>query len=292
MMFGIVGTRKASPRPLELTHKMAYLLSKAGLTIVSGMAAGIDSAAACGALDAGGKTVAVFGPGVDVCYPSSNRSLMEAIMKNGCVISENSPGTPALPWTFPQRNRIIAGMSVGVLVTAAPEKSGSVITATRAMEQGRDVFVTPGAPDAEEFKGSLALIKDGAEMVTDAEDILISYGLKPVSTDIGYEQAVRARRLQGSHLAPKIREKRGNMDNHVQTKRENSGKAQKKTDITEGMSEIRKRIVEAILEGVDQFDLIAQRTGIDAATLSVELTMLELDGKLNQKPGRHYELTP
>ncbi len=287
--FGIVGTRKAAPNSLELTHKLSYMLAKAGFTIVSGMAAGVDSAAACGALDAGCKTIAVFGSGVDICYPKSNAKLMDAIIENGCVISENTPGTPPLPWTFPQRNRIIAGISSGVLVTAAPEKSGSIITATYAMEQGRDVYVVPGRPGDKEYAGSLALIKDGATMITEADDIIYDFGLVPVKIDKSYERILQLRRntpdRRETSVKSEIKEKKQSERREV--RKENKDLYKDRINEFSGEEKI---IAEAILSGASQFDLIAEKTGLDTSELLSMLTMMELNGKIIQKPGKYYEL--
>lgn len=288
--FGIVGTRKASPKSLELTHKMSYMLAKSGFTIVSGMAAGADSAAACGALDAGCKTIAVFGTGVDICYPKSNQKLMEAIMSNGCVISENAPGTPPLPWTFPQRNRIIAGISAGVLVTAAPEKSGSIITATLAMEQGKDVYVTPGSLDDKEYTGSLALIKDGASMITEVEDIIYAYGKTPAKADKSYERILQMRRYGTSKQPENIEKTQPEKIKAVKNIKKEREEDKSIDKITDGMSEEEKAIIKVILDGDTQFDMIAAKTGLDAGDLFAKLTMLEINGKVEQKPGKNYEL--
>jgi DNA processing protein len=178
----IVGSRKASGYGIETANKMAFNLALADINIVSGMARGIDTAAHAGALEADGETVAVLGCGVDVAYPPENRSLMERISDSGAVISEFPPGTPPSPMNFPGRNRIISGMSIGTLIVEAGMKSGSLITANYALEQGRDVFAIPGNINNYNSMGTNRLIKDGAKIVLSVDDILdeLSFGSSPL----------------------------------------------------------------------------------------------------------------
>ncbi len=177
----IVGSRKASGYGVETAFKIASELVLSDITIVSGMARGIDTAAHSGALDAGGKTIAVLGCGVDIIYPPENRSIMERIIKTGAVISEYPPGSPPSTIHFPNRNRIISGMSLGTLVVEAGLKSGSLITANCALEQGRDVFAIPGNINNYNSMGTNRLIKDGAKIVLSSDDILdeLNFGIVP-----------------------------------------------------------------------------------------------------------------
>lgn len=169
---GIVGTRRASPYGRQVAERMASELAKAGVTVISGLARGVDAAAHRGALDAGGRTIAVLGSGVDVIYPSEHAKLAEQILSAGAIVSEQPPGAKPDARNFPARNRIISGMSVGVAVIEAPLRSGALITATFAADQGRDVFVVPGSVLAESSEGSNALLRDGARIVRDGNDIL------------------------------------------------------------------------------------------------------------------------
>lgn len=179
---GIVGSRKASGYGIETANKMAFNLALANINIVSGMARGIDTAAHAGALEAGGETVAVLGCGVDVPYPPENKGIMERIINSGAVISEYPPGTPPSTFNFPSRNRIISGMSIGTLIVEAGMKSGSLITANYALEQGRDVFAIPGNINNINSMGTNRLIKDGAKIVLSVDDILdeLSFGYSPL----------------------------------------------------------------------------------------------------------------
>jgi len=168
----IVGSRIASTYGKYTTEKISRELAGKGLTIVSGLARGIDSAAHRGALFAGGRTIAVLGSGLDVVYPPENKKLFADIIQTGAVISEFPPGTPPRSANFPSRNRIISGISYGVLVVEAGEKSGSLITARLALEQGREVFAVPGSIDASNSRGTNKLIKQGAKLIENADDIV------------------------------------------------------------------------------------------------------------------------
>jgi DNA processing protein len=168
----VVGSRNATAQGLSHAEKFSEILSLAGLTISSGMAAGIDAAAHQGGLRGVGSTVAVIGTGADLVYPSRNRNLAHLIASDGCIVSEYALGTPALASNFPRRNRIISGLAKGVLVIEAAAQSGSLITARMAAEQGRDVFAIPGSIHSPLSKGCHQLIKQGAKLVDSAQDIL------------------------------------------------------------------------------------------------------------------------
>lgn len=172
LSIGMVGTRRASRYGLDVANRMAYWLAKQEVTIVSGMAQGIDSAAHQGALEAEGRTIAVMGCGIDIIYPRENAELSERIIENGAIISELPLGAPPAGSNFPRRNRIISGLSFGVLVAEAPESSGALITAEAALEQGRDVFAIPANIFNPMGTGCNRLIQDGAKLVMRASDIL------------------------------------------------------------------------------------------------------------------------
>ncbi|MDR1245734.1 MAG: DNA-processing protein DprA [Clostridiales Family XIII bacterium] len=168
----VVGARKATDYGKWAAFKLANTLAEYGLAVVSGMAAGIDSEAHRGALAAGGKTVAVFGCGIDICYPTRNYRLMNEILENGLVISEFEPGTEPRDFTFPMRNRIISGLSVATAVVEAGLHSGSLITAERAAEQGRSVYAVPGNINRAMSFGCNKLIRDGAMPIVVFDDIV------------------------------------------------------------------------------------------------------------------------
>jgi DNA processing protein len=168
----IVGSRKTTPYGRWITEKMGQELARHGITIVSGMARGIDSHAHEGALSGGGRTIAVLGCGVDVVYPPENRNLYKRMINQGAVLSEFPMGSPPEGGHFPKRNRIISGLSIGVVVVQAGMESGSLITANYALEQGREVFAVPGNVGSDSSRGTHQLIKDGAKLVESSEDIL------------------------------------------------------------------------------------------------------------------------
>ena len=177
----IVGSRAASPYGLAVAEQLAGDLAASGLVVVSGLARGVDSAAHRGALAAGGVTVAVLGSGVDVMYPPEHAALGRAIDETGAVISELVPGTGPQQWFFPLRNRIISGLSRAVVVIEASERSGSLITARCALDQGREVLAVPGNVLSGRSRGAHALLRDGAKIVESADDILEELGMSRAS---------------------------------------------------------------------------------------------------------------
>jgi len=177
----IVGTRRASTYGREVTRRLAGALARSGITVVSGMARGIDGVAHRAALEAGGRTIAVFGCGIDHVYPPEHRKLAQQIAAHGALVSDYPLGTPPEGRNFPPRNRIISGLSLGVLVTNAGKTSGALITADFAAEQGRDVFAVPGSILTQGSVGPNRLIQDGAKLVFQAEDILEELNLTMVA---------------------------------------------------------------------------------------------------------------
>lgn len=178
-VIAIVGTRAASAYGERVTRELSGALARAGACIASGMARGIDAAAHRAALDAGGRTVAVLGTGVDIAYPAAHRALHAAIARRGLLLSERAPGDRAGPGSFPSRNRIIAALADVVLVVEAGRKSGALITASAALELGRTVAAVPGPIDDPRSEGSNELLRDGAVVVASAADVLALAGLTP-----------------------------------------------------------------------------------------------------------------
>lgn len=266
----IVGTRSATPYGLDAAQRFAYTLAQSGCIIVSGMARGIDGAANRAAIDAGGKTVAVLGCGVDVCYPWQHEALMRDIVRHGAVISEYPPGTSPDSWRFPQRNRIITGLCRGTLVVEAPKKSGALISADLALEQGRDVFAIPGDIGRRESEGCNALIRQGgAELVQSPADILAQYvperaGYRPESvgthsrphTEPPAQQLTIAQAVSQQASAPQA--------GPVRPMRTFAGNAQERT------------VWRAVRDGNSSVDAIVAASGLSAALVLTALTMLEL----------------
>lgn len=174
----IVGSRKCTAYGKWVSYSLGKILAQHGIVVVSGMATGIDSESHKGALDGGGKTIAVLGCGPDICYPKNNKTLMTSIEKTGLILSEYPSESHPMPWMFPARNRIISGLSYGVIIVEADMRSGSLITAGHALEQGREVFALPGNIDSVFSSGTNKLIQDGATPLIDLDDIIRFLGLK------------------------------------------------------------------------------------------------------------------
>lgn len=194
-MIAIVGTRAASTYGKAAARRFGYELARSGVTVVSGGALGIDAAAHDGALEAEGRSIAVMATGADIDYPPSNAPILRRLRERGCTLSQFPCGAPSLEFRFPIRNYLIAALSLGVLVIEAPQKSGSLITTTAAAELGRQVFVVPATINMESFRGSHALIRDGASLVDHPDQILEALGIEPVrraETEISLSDVQRA----------------------------------------------------------------------------------------------------
>lgn len=280
----MVGTRKASPYAQEMGEKLAFQLAGLGAVVVSGLAAGGDAAAHRGALRAGGLTVAVIGGGHDIIYPARNRGLYEDIAVRGAILSEYPPGTEHEGSHFPVRNRIISGLSLGVVVMEAPERSGALITASRALDQGRDVFAMPGQMDDWHCAGSNKLLRDGAGVVTDAWDILSHYvGRYPHKIrGIRKEEPAKFGPPEGTapSAAPAERAEEKAPDLPV-------------LDLTSGdhgLTDDQIRIVRALQGRTVQVDDLIEETQISTRRVLSALTMLELDRIVIQSEGKRFTL--
>lgn len=199
----VVGSRNATPQGVRDAEAFAFALSEAGLCVVSGLALGIDSAAHRGGLRGRSSSIAVMGTGPDRIYPARNRELAHALAQDGCLITEFALGTPASAGNFPRRNRLISGLARGVLVVEAALRSGSLITARLAVEQGRDVFAIPGSIHSALSKGCHELIREGAKLVESAQDVLVELGMAPPAAEPAKAQRENAHPLlQGMGFAP------------------------------------------------------------------------------------------
>ena len=299
-----VGTRDATAYGMNVAKRIGGQIAKCGGIVVSGLAAGIDGAAIGGALSAGGTVVGVLGSGVDIVYPLSNRGLFADTERYGCLISEFTPGTPPLKWNFPKRNRIISGLSNGVLVVEAPAKSGALITAHQAAEQGRDVFVVPGNIDVASCAGSNALLRDGAIAVANGWDVVSEYvGLYPdrirrydrAVQPAGFTEDVAAAETEAPKVAqkPKTPAKNKPTDRKKQKLAIDNGAKPPYSDIHDlfqGLNEQERKIGELIGKEQLLVDELIARAGIPAGTVLSTLTMLEIKGVVKRLPGKRVSL--
>ncbi len=281
---GIVGTRNASDYGIETAQKLSFRLAQAGATIVSGGALGIDSEAHAGAMLAKGRTLAFLGCGLSYDYLKENAALRRAITRYGAVFSEYQPFTPPSRATFPIRNRLISGASLGIVVIEAGVKSGSLITANRALDQGRDVFAVPGDIVRSSFDGTNYLIKIGAKPVFSAEDVLSEYefmygdiiDLEKASAPIKDLEYVDYRKS-------KSKEKK------VTVSPQEKAVPQRKT-IGDDVSDEAKIIYGVLNEDLMHIDDIVRATGLKMNIVLSSLTELELMGYVEQTSGKNYRL--
>lgn len=302
---GVVGTRKASVYGLTTAKRMGYQIAACGGCVVSGMATGIDGVAMKGALTAGGTVVGVLGCGADVIYPASNRWLYADTEKYGCILSEFPPGTPPIGRNFPRRNRIISGLSCGVLVVEAPEKSGALITARLSADQGRDVFVVPANIDVESARGSNALMRDGAIPVSSGWDILSEYvhqfpgkvhqkritaALTANSEELSREREVPAKVAE----EPRKRQEKKKENRAPRKKVIDNGEKSAYSDFQKtqtALSPDEQVIVDALSDGQRLVDDVIAESGKAPGVILAGLTLLEVKGVVRRLPGRYIELT-
>jgi DNA processing protein len=263
----VVGSRRASTYGKYATEKLSRELSLKGITVVSGMARGIDASAHKGAIAARGRTIAILGSGIDVIYPPEHKELYAAIQEHGAVVTEFPFGTPPNAPNFPSRNRIISGMSLGVVIVEASDKSGSLITARIALEQGREVFAIPGSIDSPGSRGTHQLIKEGATLVENVDDIL------PVI----FPQVATLHR----HNPPMT---------VVKPESPPSAPRESKKDFTAlvGLNPTAKMIMDIICDQPVHIDTIIQSSQLKPADVLNALLTLELNGLIRQMPGKMY----
>lgn len=252
----VVGSRNATQQGVQHAGQFALKLSQAGLVVVSGLALGIDAAAHAGGLRGPGASVAVIGTGIDLCYPQDNQDLARQLRARGCIISEYPLGTPPLAANFPRRNRLISGLALGVLVVEAAPRSGSLITARMAADQGREVFAIPGSIHSPLSKGCHALLRQGAKLVETIDDILDELG-----TD-------RVAQAQVAHVAA------APVHGHL--------------DMPPEMEHEACLVITAMGHDPVDLDTLAQRCSLDASALAAALLSLELAGCIELLPGPRY----
>jgi DNA processing protein len=250
----VVGSRRATAYGVEIAERLGADLAARGVTVVSGLARGIDSAAHRGALAAGGRTIAVLGSGADVIYPPENRPLAGRIAEAGAVVSQFEPGTPPLPHHFPERNRVIAGLALGVVVVEAAERSGALITAGFAAELGREVMAVPGRVTSPESRGAHRLIQDGAALVQGWEDVIAQLPTR-------WRACVRAS-AAGGDAAARPAEAAG-------------------ADGAAG-------VLDALGEEPATIDEIIERSGMASGRVAALLLELELGGRVRQVDGKRF----
>ncbi len=284
---GVVGTRKASAYGIQIAERMGAQIAACGGMVVSGVAAGVDSAAMEQALFQGGCVVGILGSGVDVVFPASNKPLFEKIEEKGCLLSEYPPGTPGYRWNFPRRNRLISGISHGVLVVEAPESSGALITAQYAMEQGREVFVVPGNIDSANCAGSNHLLREGATAVFEGYDILRDYESRFPG------QIRRAEPKTVVKQVPKIPENETPAPNKSRKIPIDNGGVTQYSVLNSGgpaLSEEEKVLLSHLTGKVEAMDEVIARSGIPSAKALTLLTKLSMKGLVKYHPGKCISL--
>lgn len=278
----IVGTRRASPYGLRMAEKFARELAAHGVTVVSGMAAGVDAAAHRGAIEAGGRTIAVLGCGVDVVYPPQHADLMLDIARHGCALSQFFMGVKPSQGHFPYRNRIISGLALGVLVVEAPPQSGALITARQALEQGREVFAVPGPVGSVNSQGPHALIREGAKLTETIDDILAE-----LDVPAAVRHTTKARPAERETvLAPRPPEPTLAARNKAEEFRRPTAPPPAKPVVTP--SALEKDILSVLSPEGSFVDEIATCCRISISEALSSLTMLELKGLVRQYSGKRF----
>ena len=277
----VVGTRKASPYGIKMATRLGQEITVAGGCVVTGLALGVDGAAAKGALLGNGLCVGVLGTAIDVNYPAANATLIEDVAAFGAVVSEFPPGYPTKPENFPRRNRVISGLSCGTCVVEAPRRSGALITANLALDQGRDLFAVPGNADSAASAGTNALIQECAKAVTCGMDILLEYeGLFP---------DVISPRAKIFPPAPTA-EKTDSAEKTVIDK----PSAISYSDVESRLAafpEDQQAMLRCLLNGEAHVDEIIAATGFSAAKVLAGMTLLVIRGAVRSHPGKRYSLS-
>ena len=296
----VVGTRGASAYGMSTAKRMGYQIAACGGITVSGVAFGIDAMAMRGALSAGAPVIGVLGCGADVVYPASNRALYADTQRQGCLLTEFPPGTPPIGWNFPRRNRIISGLSCGVLVVEAPEKSGALITARQAADQGRDVFVVTGNIDVPSCKGSNALLRDGAIAVSSGWDVISEYQdrfpgkiteNRTDSRQTAYPDELEEQPLQVAQT-PKVPEKKHRKSIFGKKKEIDNTPSSPYIDADKprpALSADEETLLSFIGADGALVDDVISDAGLPAGQVLAMLTMLEVKGVVARLPGKRVQ---
>lgn len=283
---GLVGARQADARGLTLASRFGAEIAACGGVVVTGMAKGVDAAAAEGALEQGCPVVGVLGGGVDVIYPRENAALFARVAAQGCLLSEYPPGAAPNARHFPARNRIISALSDGIVVVQAAEGSGALITARWAAEQGRDVFSVPGPAGEALSRGCNQLLRDGAALAESGRDVMREYLFR-------YPNAIRMQN-EASGIRHQASGDGGYDEGVVGAQRVRPPEAQVSNSavrpLPEGLTSVQTAIVEALRGGAMQLDALIDKTGLPAAQVLPQLTVLQIKKLLSQEPGKIYKL--
>ena len=297
LAIAVVGTRSATPYGIRTATTLGMELAGRGALLVSGIAQGIDTAAVRGALQVGGTVVSVLAGGVDVVYPRENRYLMEDVAATGALISENPPGTEPKGALFPIRNRIISGLSVGVVAVETPRRGGTMHTVSHALEQNREVFAVPGPWDAPASEGTNRLIQEGAaKLILSAQDIFSEFeGCLPVklrrSSGLSREKAEN--RLKGDQIARKERERSSGRPGGQEKKEVDNLPGEAYIDwkeCEERLTDDQRTVLRSLSGNAKTADEVVEQTQMSARRVLSALTILQVQGYLREESGKRYRL--
>ena len=291
IVISAVGTRKCTPYGVACAERICYGLATGGAIVASGLARGIDSAAIRGALLGGGVTLGLLGNGIDFVYPRENYGLYEDVAMTGALISEYPPGTEPLPGNFPLRNRILSGVSVGALIVEAPPRSGALITASRALEQGRDVFAVPGPIGARTSQGCNRLIQDGAALVMDASDILEAYAARfPDKLKPSRELPVIVPPPDAARTALRNSEPAPDTSRGAEPVRGEPEAPLPVVSVADGTVTAEQARILRLMDTREpvQVDDLIDLSGLSTPQVLAELTMLQIQGYVKEHDGKRY----
>lgn len=286
---GVVGTRKASEYAIKVSHIMSRGIAEAGAVVISGGALGVDTYAHRGALMAGGKTVAVLGCGFGTNYLNANKSLRDLIKVNGALVTEYPPFTPATKRTFPLRNRIISGLSLGVLIVEAGVKSGSLITANCALEQGRDVYAVPASVLSTAFAGTNKLIDDGARVATKPEHLIEGYASLFDTIDMNKIRSIEELMYDESDKSANIevQEDKYSFEKLEAGRKKQADKQEKEAKLKGDL----KTVYSCLNESFSHIETIIEKTELSSQKVMVAITQLEMLGVIESTSGKRYRIS-
>ena len=288
----MVGTRAATPYGVQVASKLAAELTQNGALIVSGIAQGIDAASIRGALKMGGPVVSVLGGGIDVVYPKYHKDLYEDVAAVGVLISEYPPGTETKGSNFPIRNRIISGLSVGVIAVESGRYGGTLLTVNHASEQGREVFAVPGPVGAPESEGTNRLIQEGAKLILNADDVLCEFvdqfpGKLKLGWDAFPSREAEAQRLEGAAVVPERREPVQEKEKPAQEKKDGLP-VLRWVDCKDKLTDDQRALLLALDGGAMVADDLVERTQIPARRVMSAMTLLQIQGYVAEESGKRF----